>query len=263
MNDFRGKRVFVTGAGQGIGYGLCAAFATAGAIVALNDVNPDLAADASKRINAMLDKPRVYPHPFDVSNVDEIRGAIESFTTPHGPLDVVIANAGITDYGPFLETTPDQFDQITGVNLRGSYFTAQLAAKNMIAAQVQGRILLMSSVVGVQAHKALAAYGVTKAGIAHMASLLALELGEYRITVNAISPGATLTERTQQVDPNYADNWASVAANGRVGTVADVVHAALFLAAPESRHITGQTLIVDGGWTIHSPLHEDHLPTDT
>jgi 3-oxoacyl-[acyl-carrier protein] reductase len=91
-----------------------------------------------------------------------------------------------------------------------------------------------------------------------MAKTVALEVGKYGITANAISPGATLTERTLHDDPQYESNWAGVIPTGRVGYVEDVVAAALYLASPEARHVTGQTLVVDGGWTVQSPLPPEH-----
>jgi NAD(P)-dependent dehydrogenase (short-subunit alcohol dehydrogenase family) len=124
----------------------------------------------------------------------------------------------------------------------------------MIDAHIPGRIILMSSVTGIQAHLNLGGYGITKAGIRMMAKIIALEVGNYGITANAISPGATLTERTLQDDAEYEKNWASVTPTGRVGYVQDIVAAALYLASPEARHVTGQTLVVDGGWTLQSPL---------
>jgi 3-oxoacyl-[acyl-carrier protein] reductase len=98
---------------------------------------------------------------------------------------------------------------------------------------------------------------MTKAGIQHLASVLAVELGEYGITVNAIAPGATVTERTMADDPNYDINWQKVTPNQRVGQVGDIVETALFLASPNARHITGQTIIVDGGWSSLSPIPEE------
>lgn len=258
MTAFRNQRVMVTGAGMGIGYGLCDAFAQAGATVLLNDVSLSAATDAAARINATLDAPRVLPYAFDVAEPAALNAALDDFTRAHGALNIAIANAGITDYGGFLDTTPEQFDRILNVNLRGSYFTAQAAAKHMIAANVRGRILLMSSVVGLRAFLNLTAYGVTKAGIAHMARMLALELGGYGITVNSLCPGAILTERTQRDDPNYAQNWGAVALNERVGQVEDIVHAALFLASPQASHITAQNWVIDGGWSSQSPLPPEH-----
>jgi 3-oxoacyl-[acyl-carrier protein] reductase len=258
MAVFKDKKVLVTGAGSGIGFGLCRKFAEAGALVALNDVNPGLAAEAALAINREIGTVRVHPCPFDVADVPGLREAVKTFTGRFGGLDVAVANAGITNYGDFLTYTPEDFDRLTAVNLKGTYFTAQAAALAMISENQPGRIIFLSSVTGVQAHRNLSAYGVTKAGIRMMAKALALELGPKAITVNAVAAGATITERTLQDDPDYERNWNGVAPNRRTATVDDIAAAVLFLASPEARHITGETLIVDGGWTIYSPLPANH-----
>lgn len=254
MPSFAGKAVLVTGAGVGIGYALCQAFARAGATVALNDIDPTLCQSAVHQINSALGAERVSAFAGDVADVEAIRSMCQRFIDRAGKLDIAIANAGVTAYGEFLTATPEAFDRLTGVNLRGSFFTAQTAARIMIETQTPGRIILMSSVTGIQAHVNLGSYGVTKAGIRMMARTIALEVAKYGITVNAISPGATLTERTVHDDPQYENHWAGVIPTGRVGQVEDIVAAALYLASPEARHVTGQTLVVDGGWTLQSPL---------
>ena len=254
MSTFSGKAVLITGAGTGIGYALCLAFASAGATVALNEIDPALCQRAAQQINGTLGVERVYPYACDVADVDAVRIMFQRFVDTTGRLDIVVANAGITNYGEFLTYTPEALDRLMGVNLRGSFFTAQTAARIMIDAHIPGRIILMSSVTGIQAHVNLSVYGITKAGIRMMAKTIALEVGKYGITANAICPGATLTERTLQDDPNFERNWASVTPNGRVGYVEDIVAAALYLASPEARHVTGQTLVVDGVWTLQSPL---------
>jgi glucose 1-dehydrogenase len=254
MNTLTGKAVLVTGAGTGIGYALCQTFASAGATVALNDIDPTLCQRATQQINDALGVERVHPYVCDVADVDAVRTMIQRFVDTAGQLNIAIANAGITNYGSFLTDTPEAFDRLTSANLRGSYFTAQTAARIMIDAHIPGRIILMSSVTGIQAHLNLGGYGITKAGIRMMAKTIALEVAKYGITANAISPGATLTERTLHDDPEYERNWASVTPTGRVGYVEDIVAAALYLTSPEARHVTGQTLVVDGGWTLQSPL---------
>lgn len=258
MSEFTGKRVFVTGAGAGIGYAICLAFAEAGAVVALNDMDASLANKAAQEINHKVGRDAAVPLVFDIAEIPVLQANIADFAASHGGLDILVANAGITNYGSFLEYTPEAFSRIMQVNLQGSYFSAQAAAKVMIANNSPGRILLMSSVTGKQAFLNLGAYGITKAGIRMMAKSLALELGEYGITANAISPGATLTERTLADDPQFEANWASVTPTGRAGYVEDITATALFLASSSARHITGQTIQVDGGWTLHSPLPEAH-----
>jgi len=170
----------------------------------------------------------------------------------------LIANAGITNYGPFLEYSEESFNRLLSVNLQGSYFSAQSAAKQMIAQNKNGRIILMSSVVGNRAIRNLSAYGITKAGIQMMAKSLAIELGNYGITVNAISPGATLTERTVMDDPDYEANWSEVAVTNKICRVEDISSSVMFLTSDQASQITGQTLTIDGGWTIQSPVPSAH-----
>ncbi|MDQ3395916.1 MAG: SDR family oxidoreductase [Bacteroidota bacterium] len=259
MNKFFNKKVFITGAGAGIGYGIAKKMAKEGAIVGLNDINVIVAQKAADKINAELSRSVVFPYAFDVSDINELKANIREFTNEHKGLDIVVANAGITNYGSFLEYSLNDLERLLAVNIKGSFFTAQAAAKAMLENKVPGRILFMSSVTGVQAHLNLSAYGATKAAINMLVKSLALELGAFNITVNAIGAGATLTERTIKDDPNYEDNWNQVSANKNTATVEDIVAAVLFLASPEAKHITGTTLMVDGGWTIQSPLPGNYL----
>jgi NAD(P)-dependent dehydrogenase (short-subunit alcohol dehydrogenase family) len=254
MDKYRDNAVLVTGAGVGIGYEICRQFAAEGASVALNDIDADLANAAAAAINREMGREAVRAYACDVADVEAVRSMVADFAYRTGRLNVVVANAGLTDFGEFLTFTPKAFDRLTAVNLRGSYFTAQAAARIMIEHNTAGCILLMSSVTGGQAYLNLGAYGVTKAAIRHMAKVLGLELGKFGITVNAISPGAIVTERNLAIDPDTEAKWSVITPTGRAGHVEDIAAAALFLASPEARHINGQTLEVDGGWTTTSPL---------
>lgn len=151
MDRFTGKSVIVTGAGSGIGYAICRHFAQEGATVALNDINPDLAQQAAAQINQSIGTERVIAYSGDVADVTAIRSMMGDFAARTGRLDVVVANAGITVFGEFLKSEPASFDQVMSVNLRGTYFTAQAGARVMIEKGIPGRILLMSSVVGLRA----------------------------------------------------------------------------------------------------------------
>lgn len=266
MGDFSGKVAVVTGAGRGIGFAICEGLVGAGCVVGLNDMDGGLAEEAAARLNELAGEERVFGLGGDVADVVGVREMMGAFAERHGRLDVVVANAGITNFGGFLDYTAEAFDRVMGVNLRGSYFTAQAAAREMIRLGMEsGRILLMSSVTGRQAYPNLSAYGVTKAGLVHMAKVLAVELGGYGITVNGVCPGATVTERTLADDPQYEVNWAAVAPNGRGGYAADIAQTALFLASEGARHISGQTIVVDGGWTVTSeiPAETPELPEES
>lgn len=258
MSRFRDRSVVVTGAGVGIGYEICRQFAREGAAVALNDLDEDLAHRAAAAINQEVERQAVYGYGCDVADLQQLQALFTDFAARTGRLDVAVANAGLTNFGEFLTYTPAAFDRLMAVNLRGSYFTAQYAARIMIERRIPGRILLMSSITGGQSFVNLGAYGVTKAGIRQMAKVLTTDLGRYGITVNALSPGLTITERTLRDDPNADANWAEVTPTGRTAYPEDIAAAALFLASPEARQISGQTIEVDGGWTTISPLPAGH-----
>ncbi len=247
---FHNKTVIVTGAGVGIGFEIARQLAAQGAAVVLNDLDPELAARAADRIAGEGGK--VLPVSGDVSDLAVLQSLVNEAVARFGSLEIAVANAGITTYGDFFEYTPESFQQLVAVNLQGSFFLAQFAARQMKAQGNGGRILFMSSVTGHQSHRHLATYGMTKAGLEMLARGLVLELAPHQITVNAIAPGATLTERTLH-DPGYTETWEHLTPTGRPATVEDIAHAALFLLSPLSGQITGQTLVVDGGWTAVSP----------
>jgi 3-oxoacyl-[acyl-carrier protein] reductase len=247
---FAGRTAIVTGAGQGIGFEICRSLASQGANVLLNDLDPSLAKGAAARIetaNGSCDW-----HEGDASDFAVIQSMVHRAIKLFGRLDIAIANAGITLFGDFLTYAPESLRQVLAVNLGGSFFLAQQAAIEMKKQGDGGSILLMSSVTGHQAHKNLAAYGMTKAALEMLAKNLVIELSPYRININAIAPGATVTERTLD-DPEYEKTWSSITPMGRPATVRDIADAALFLVSDQARHITGQSLVVDGGWTSVSP----------
>ncbi|MFI5161112.1 MAG: SDR family NAD(P)-dependent oxidoreductase [Sphingobacteriales bacterium] len=249
-NKFTNQVAIITGAGQGIGFEIARQIAVQGGAVLLNDVDAGLANRAASVINMMGGK--CYPMPGDASDISFIQQMVDEAVIKFGFVTIVIANAGITSYGEFLDYKPEDLQSVINLNLFGSFFLAQKAAIQMKKQGGAGSILLMSSVTGHQAHKNLAAYGMTKAGLEMLAKSLVLELSPLNITINTVAPGATLTERTLE-DTDYEATWSRITPMGRPGTVDDVANAVLFLVSPASRHITGQTLIVDGGWTATSP----------
>lgn len=248
MNEqtFLGQVAIVTGAGQGIGFEIARQLAANGASVLLNDVSETLTRDAAQMINSGGGV--CYGLAGDASSVAFIQQMVDEAVVRFGKLTIAIANAGITLFGDFLSYPVESLQKVMSLNLQGSFFLAQRAARQMIKQQSGGSILLMSSVTGHQAHKDLAAYGMTKAALEMLAKNLVIELSPHRITINAVAPGATLTERTTE-DNSYKQAWSAITPMGRPASVADVANAVLFLVSPQARQITGQTLIVDGGWT--------------
>lgn len=240
----------VTGAGQGIGFEICRQLAQHGASVVLNDIEEDLTSSATKKIKS--EGGNCIGIPGDASDIDFINEMVKQTVSNYGKLTIAIANAGITLFADFFDYKPDSLNKVMQLNLGGSFFLAQAAAKQMKQQETGGSILFMSSVVGHQAHKNLAAYAITKAGLEMLAKNLVIELSPYNINVNAIAPGATLTERTLE-DKEYVNTWSRITPLGKPATTMDIANAALFLVSPEGKHITGQSLIIDGGWTSVSP----------
>ncbi|HTQ66783.1 MAG TPA: SDR family oxidoreductase [Puia sp.] len=240
----------VTGAGQGIGFEISRQLALQGASVVLNDLDPALANAGAEKIRG--EKGNCIPFAGDCSSLKTIQEMIEMAVSRFGKLDIAIANAGITLFGDFLSYPAESLQKVMQVNITGSFFLAQQAAIRMKKQGTGGSILFTSSVTGHQAHRDLAAYGMTKAAVEMLARTLVIELSPLQININAIAPGATLTERTMQ-DAEYKKNWATMIPTGRASTPLDIANAALFLVSPASRQITGQCLVVDGGWTAVSP----------
>jgi NAD(P)-dependent dehydrogenase (short-subunit alcohol dehydrogenase family) len=249
-NNFHGKVAFITGAGQGIGLQIAKQLVQEGAVVYLNDRDESLAQRAAENLQA--DGGRCIPLPGDVSEVERITSFIQQIKKEQGRLDIAIANAGITLFGDFLTYSEADFNQVLAVNLRGTFFLAQQATLVMKEQQTGGTLLFLSSVTAHQAHKNLGAYGMTKAAIELLARNLVAEISRFNINVNCLAPGATLTERTLQ-DEDYLATWSRITPMGKPASVEDIANAALFLVSDKARHLTGQTLVVDGGWTVVSP----------
>lgn len=244
------KVAIVTGAGQGIGLEISLQLAKAGATVFLNDLDEVLAPKAASKVTEAGG--HCIAIPGDSSDPALIQQWVQKAVSEFGHLDIVVANAGITLFGDFLTYTPQAFNRVMQVNLGGTFFLAQAAANQMKEQGTGGSLLFTSSVTGLQAHKDLAAYSMSKAAIQMLAKNLVVEVSQYGINVNTIAPGATLTERTLE-DPAYETTWKKLTPMGRPGTVRDVANAAVFLVSDEARHITGQTLVIDGGWSAVSP----------
>jgi 3-oxoacyl-[acyl-carrier protein] reductase len=238
----------VTGASREIGAAMAEALAVSGAAVAVaHHGEPDRAAAVVGRIHERGGTAIAVDG--DLSRVADNVALVDRTVEQLGRLDVFVANAGLTRWAPFLDVDEATWDTVAELNLKGSYFGAQAAARRMVEQGDGGRIVFSSSVTGSRAIPNLSAYAVTKAALQHMATVLALELGPHGITVNAISIGATVNERNLTDDPEYAQHWAGVLPSGRVGHPEDVAAALSYLVSPDAAMVTGHTLTVDGGWT--------------
>jgi len=240
-----GQVAIVTGGGQGIGKAIALRLAAEGADVGIIDVNGKNAEATGKEIRDR--NRRAVATMTDVADFHAVAAAVNEIVGELGQLDILVNNAGIEKRAPFLEITPDDWERQLDVNLSGTFYCSQAAAREMTKRRY-GRIVNLSSVAGLMGPIDLAAYAVAVAGIVVLTRAAALVLAVFVIAVNDISPGPIETELMLGV-------WSAEAlrerpqhgAIARFGTVDEIAHTALFLASPESGFITGITLSVDGG----------------
>jgi NAD(P)-dependent dehydrogenase (short-subunit alcohol dehydrogenase family) len=245
----QGKVAIVTGAGGGIGRAIAMGFAREGASVVVDDRLPEHATDTADSIRTAGG--RAASVCADVADLAEHDRLIDVALKEFGALDVLVNNAGVEFHEPVLESSSDVWEKTLGVNLRGPYFLSCKAAAVMARAG-GGKIIHIASVHDVQPLQDRAIYSISKGGVAMLVKSLALELAQHNIFVNAISPGAVLTDMTRASLSNPVEHSKLLdrVPLKRVGQPEDIVGAAIFLACSESDYVTGTTIYVDGGFLL-------------
>jgi NAD(P)-dependent dehydrogenase (short-subunit alcohol dehydrogenase family) len=247
--DLSGQTALVTGAARGLGRAVSLAMAHAGADVALGLRDANTAADLAREIESMGRK--ACRLQMDILHLDQIFPAIDDVVTRFGRLDILVNNAGVAPENPAQDVREEDFDLTLAVNLKGTFFASQAAGRVMIR-QNYGRIINMGSQAGFAALPSESVYCMTKAGISQLTKCLAVEWGKYNITVNAVAPTFIRTPGTEQALANpvfHADVVERIAALHRIGEPMEVAGAIVFLASPAASLITGETILIDGGWT--------------
>jgi NAD(P)-dependent dehydrogenase (short-subunit alcohol dehydrogenase family) len=247
--DLRGKIALVTAAARGLGQAIAIALAEAGADVAIglrdstkdNGVAAEVAARGRRSLALQM----------DMTDLQQIREAIDHAVQKFGRLDILVNNAGIAPDNLAEKVNEEDFDQTVAINLKGTFFACQSAGRIMIQ-QKSGCIINMSSQAAFAALPTESVYCMTKAGISHLTKCLAVEWGKYNINVNAVAPTFIHTPGTQAAlaDAEFRQDVIDrIAALHRIGEPIEVAGAVVFLASPAASLITGHTLVIDGGWT--------------
>ncbi|MGI6850791.1 L-iditol 2-dehydrogenase [Mesorhizobium sp. 1B3] len=248
-----GKSALITGAARGIGRAFAEAYIREGASVAVADIDIDAAKRTASAIGSSA-----YAVPLDVTDLDSIEQAVSSVVTRAGRLDILVNNAALFDLAPIVEISKASYDRLFAVNVQGTLFTMQAAARAMIARGEGGKIINMASQAGRRGEALVAVYCATKAAVISLTQSAGLDLIKYRINVNAIAPGVVDGEHWDHVDSLFAryeglqagekkKQVGAAVPYGRMGTPQDLAGMAVFLASAEADYVVAQTYNVDGG----------------
>jgi NAD(P)-dependent dehydrogenase (short-subunit alcohol dehydrogenase family) len=247
--DLTNQVALVTGAARGLGRETALALAHAGADVALG-LRDQATGDGLVAEIAALGR-RAVPLQMDVTSLSQVKAAVDQALAAFGRIDILINNAGIAPENLAENVTEPDFDLTCAVNLKGTFFVSQAVGRVMIR-QGSGRIVNLGSQAGFIALPGESVYCMTKAAISHLTKCLAVEWGQHGITVNAVAPTFIATPGTEPAlaDPAFkADVIERIAALHRIGKPVEVMGAIVFLASPAASLITGETILIDGGWT--------------
>ncbi len=235
----------VTGAGRGIGYAIAHRFAQEGAKVVLISRNPASCEGAAAKINEEIPG-SCQAFPCDVADAQAVDSCVKAILTQFPVIDILVNNAGITRDGLLMRMKEEDWDAVMATNLKSAFLFVK-ALQRVLMKSPAGRIINMSSIVGVSGNVGQANYAASKAGVIGFTKSVAQELASRRVTCNAIAPGFIATEMTDAIPEKAREALLTRIPLGDMGKPEDIANCALFLASDEARYVTGQVLVCDGG----------------
>lgn len=252
FEDLQGRTAVVTGGGRGLGFSLAEALAGQGVNVALLDVLPEVDATAAQLAERF--GVRAVGIHTDVTDPDQINAAFDRIVADIGTPQVLLTAAGITLLEAAVDIDPAQWRRLQAINVDGTFFVAQVFARRLLAADLRGSAILVSSMSAkiVNVPQQQTAYNTSKAAVDHLTKSLAVEWARDGIRVNAIAPGYFLSDMTKQFtesNPELAAEWTSRIPIGRMGDPSDLHGLVAFLASDASSYVTAQSIVIDGGYT--------------
>jgi len=245
--QFKDQVVLITGSTRGIGLGVAEAFAEQGAVVIIIGRDQSQAAEVAAKIKSKGQMADGFG--CDVTSLTNVQETVNKILDIHQRIDILVNNAGITRDNLLLRLDENDWDEVIKVNLKGTFNVTKIVAKAMLRAQ-KGKIISITSVIGLTGNIGQANYAASKAGIIAFSKSVAKELSYRNITVNVIAPGYIRTDMTAKVAEAVQAKVLEHIPLSRFGEVTDVAGVCLFLASPAANYITGQTIVVDGGLTI-------------
>jgi len=248
MFSLKDKVAVVTGAGRGIGLAIARTFAEAGARVAVVSRTETNAASAAAAINADFPGSAI-PYAVDVASADAVAAMAKQVIADFGTVDILVNNAGLTRDGLVLRMSNDDWDAVLNTNLKGAFHTVKAFQRTLLR-QKDARIINIASVIGVIGNAGQANYAASKAGLIGFTKSIAREFASRGVTANAIAPGFIATDMTNVLSEEVRSAVAQKIPLGFLGEVNDIAAAALYLASPAARFVTGQVLTVDGGMVM-------------
>jgi 3-oxoacyl-[acyl-carrier protein] reductase len=247
MHDFKGNIVLITGSARGIGFAIAERFVKSGASVIVMDISAEAVQNA---VDKLKQSGTAYGYTGNVTDSAGMEALFAQVVKDHGKIDTLINNAGITRDNLMLRMKEEEWQMVLDINLKGSFICTQKAFKHMMKAR-SGSIINIASVIGLMGNAGQANYAASKGGMIAFTKSCAKEFASRNVRVNAVAPGFIETEMTATLSDEVKASYGNAIPLGKMGSPDDVARLCLFLASEDSAYITGQTIAVDGGLTMH------------